>query len=233
MTLTQLEYVIVLNRVRQFTKAAQELRITQPTLSMQLRKLEEEIGIILFDRSKSPILPTTEGENFIKQAQAVLHQVRLLQDVAKDEPELTGQFTVGIIPSLTPYLLPLFLKDFNQRYPKISLNIEELQTIELVNRLKDDRLDAGILATPLEDGSLIERVLFYEEYVAYLSKDHSLLKSNLLSTEELDGFPIWLLQDGHCMRNQVLSLCSNQTTEHKVHFSGGSLETLKNLVTQI
>lgn len=232
MTLTQLEYVLVLNRVRQFTKAALELNITQPTLSMQLRKLEEEIGIVLFDRTKSPILPTSEGESFIRQTQVVLKQVRHLLDITREEHELSGDFSIGIIPSLSPYLLPLFLKGFTVAYPKVSLKIEELQTAELVERLKDDRLDAGILATPLGDSGLIERVLFYEEYLAFLSKDHLLLKNKTLKSSDLLGYPIWLLEDGHCMRNQVLSLCSNKLPDHNVHFSGGSLETLKNLVSQ-
>lgn len=232
MTLTQLEYVLALNRTRHFARAAEELHITQPTLSMQLKKLEEGLNVIIFDRSKSPLIPTPQGERLIEHAHQVMHHVRLLRESLGGEQELSGKFLVGIIPSLSPYLLPRFLKHFTAAYPNVELVIEEIQTNALLAKLKDDQLDAGLLATPLYDDGILERALFYEEYVAYLSPKHPLLKHKSLKREDLLTSNIWLLEDGHCMRHQVLALCSRKQRSHNVHFSGGSLETIKNLVGQ-
>ena len=235
MTLTQLEYVLAVNRYRHFGNAAKACFVTQPTLSMQVQKLEDELGIILFDRSKSPILPTSEGELIIEQAKTVVReQKRIFDLVQRAKDELAGDFRLAVIPTLSTYILPLFLKSFVGKYPNVNLIIDECKTDEIVAQLAADEIDAGLLVTPLRDASLIERVLYYEPFYLFVAPDHPLARKKKISQDDLKLEEIWLLNKGNCFRDQVLSICSEGKDKDEIRgnirFESGNLETLKNMV---
>lgn len=236
MTLTQLEYVLAVNKYRHFGKAAKACFVTQPTLSMQIQKLEAELEVILFDRSKSPILPTPEGELIIEQAKTVVReQKRIFELVQRARDQLSGDFRLAVIPTLSTYILPLFLSSFSERYPNVNLIIDESKTDEILALLAADEIDAGLLVTPLHDGSLIERVLYYEPFYLFVAPDHALAKRKKIVQDDLKLSEIWLLNKGNCFRDQVLSICSDDEGEGRavresIRFASGNLETLKNMV---
>lgn len=234
MTLTQLEYILAVEKFRHFKKAAKFCNITQPTLSMQLQKAEEEIGVILFDRSKNPILPTLEGLKVIEQARIVVKEYKKIFDlIDQDKKELHGNFKLGVIPTLAPYLIPLFVGGFSKKYPKVNLTIEEYKTEEIIKLLDDDEIDAGLLVTPLHEEKVIERTLFKEAFYVFTSKDHPFFKKDKIKMNEITSDGLWLLNEGHCFRNQVLNICGikdKTKTFSNLNFESGNLETLKNMV---
>lgn len=234
MTLTQLEYVLAVAKHRHFGKAAKASFVTQPTLSVQIQKLESELGVRLFDRSKSPVLPTHEGTRVIEQARVVLREQKRLLDVALEaRGELSGEFRLAVIPTLSPYVLPLFLHSFMEEQPTVKLIIEELKTEDILRLIHRDEFDAALLVTPLHDESLFERALFWEPFYLFVAAQHPLAKKKRVSQKDLDFHEIWLLNKGNCFRDQVLRICSDRGNEAKtdrVRFESGNLETLKNMV---
>lgn len=237
MTLTQLSYIVAVDRYRHFATAAEKSYVTQPTLSMQIHKLEDELGITIFDRSKSPVIPTEIGKKIIAEAKEVLKQSKHIEDLASlTEGELRGTFRVGIIPTVAPYLLPLFLRSFTQKYPKVKLIFEEVVTDKLLQLLSEDHLDVGIIATPVEQGNIFEEDLYYEPFIGYVSQNHPLAKKEKISTEDLERANLWLLNEGHCFRDQAVKLCKKQRKDllsnANIEFESGNLETLKQLVEQ-
>ncbi len=233
-TITQLEYVVAVDRHRHFGRAAQACHVSQPSLSMQLQKLEEELGVVLFDRSKKPILPTERGALLIAQAKVILAEERKLLELSQLQTGVvTGEFRLGVIPTLAPYLIPLFIHNFAKRYPKVNLLIEELKTADIVQALDEDRLDAGLAVTPLKESRFEEQVLFYEPFYLYVGEGHPLYKQARVRETDLNEGDIWLLGEGHCLRNQVVRLCSLRGSKgvfHNVTFESGNMETLKRLV---
>ncbi len=238
MTLLQLSYVVSVDKHRSFSKAAKESFVTQPTLSMQIQKLEEELGITIFDRAKKPIAPTEIGKIIIEQAHTILHESdKIRQSIEAEMTDISGLFRVGIIPTLAPYLLSLFLQNFITKHPKVELVIEELQTREITERLTRDELDAGLLATPLYQKNLTERPLFYEPFVAYISEKHRLNAVKKIRIKDLHLSDMWLLTEGHCLRGQTIELCRQKRPEHargkgSLKFESGNLDTLRKLVEQ-
>ncbi len=233
MTLTQLEYIIALDTYRHFSLAAEKCFVTQPTLSMQIQKLEDDLGIIIFDRSKQPIIPTEFGAEILLQARKIISESQQLRQIIKDlQQELQGELHIGIIPTLAPYLLPLFLRNFIEKYPKVRLIVSELTTENIVQKLKNDLIDCGILATPLNENQLSEIPLFYESFVAYLSPLHQLYSHKTLKNNEIDSKNLFLLDDTHCFSIQALQLCKVRNIKETSSFSyqAGSLETLKRMV---
>lgn len=230
MTITQIEYALAVYQKRNFIEAAKHCHISQPTLSMQLKKLEDELGYILFDRSKTPVIVTEEGELFIEQAKKVLLEYKKLYQ--REEKELKGELIIGIIPTIASDLIPLFLPHFLKSYPKITIRFKELQTHEIIEQLKRDEIHAGILATPLKESFLIEKVLYYEPFIPYISKNHPLSQKKAIDPKEIAGDDLWLLEEGHCLRTQVMSLCSLKKRDSQPLFSGGNIETLVRLVDQ-
>lgn len=234
MTLQQLEYILAVDEHRHFAKAARQCHVTQPTLSTMIQKLEEELGIRIFDRSKKPVIPTEEGKALIAQARRVVGEARRLIDLSAElKGELKGTLELGIIPTVAPYLLPVFLPRFLERYPGIRLQVTELTTDEIVHRLKHHQLDAGLLATPLNDAALQEHPLYYEEFVVYASPDQPLLEKRFVLPEDIRPDELWLLEEGHCLRTQVLNLCELQrldTASERLAYNAGSIETLKKIV---
>ncbi|MGK5085500.1 hydrogen peroxide-inducible genes activator [Bdellovibrionota bacterium FG-1] len=235
-TLTQLEYALSVEKHRHFGRASASCHVTQPTLSQQLQKLEDEIGMVLFDRVKKPILPTQEGKRFLEQARAVMREHQKLVHVSKQvqEGEIAGDFRLAVIPTISSHLLPRFLKSFSKALPRVELFIEEMKTETILNELQNDRLDGAILATPIQGADFKVHPLYYEPFFVYLSPGHPLLKKSQVLREDLDTSQMWLLQDGHCFKGQVLNFCSLppdfEAALTHIHFQSGSLDTLRRLV---
>lgn len=232
MTITQLKYVLAVAEHQNFTKAAESTFVTQPTLSMQIQKLEEELGVLIFDRSKKPIELTNVGKRIVDQARNIVNESERMQDVVDQEKGFVGgTFNLGIIPTVMPTLLPMFLKSFSNRYPKVHLKIEELNTDEIITRINDGYLDAAIAATPLKQELIKERVLYFEPFVAYVPSNHRLFSKEELEPTDLDINDILLLEDGHCFRDGIINLCkaSKNNTEDSFQLESGSFETLVKL----
>jgi len=230
MTITQLKYVLAVAEHQNFTKAAENVFVTQPTLSMQIQKLEEELDILIFDRSKKPISLTSIGKKIVNQARNIVNESERMQDVVDQEKGfIGGEFKIGIIPTIMPTLLPMFLKNFTNKYPKVHLKIEELTTSEIISKLNDGHLDAAIAATPLSQEKIKERVLYFEPFVGYVPENHRLYSKNKLDRSDLDINDILLLEDGHCFRDGVINICKslkNNSNGESFQLESGSFETL-------
>jgi LysR family transcriptional regulator, hydrogen peroxide-inducible genes activator len=233
-TLTQLEYLIALNTFRHFAKAAKHCNIAQPSLSLQVQKLEEELGVKIFSRTTSPVTPTETGIIIIEQAKKILSETAMMgQLIQHQKKTVEGHLKIGIIPTLAPYLLPLFLQRFIKKYPAVKLSISELTTERIIKRLKNGMLDAAILATPLSQNELYEEPLFNEEFVAYVSRKEKLFKKKYILPADIDVNRLWLLEEGHCLRTQSINLCEVQKSaafEKHLDYETGSIETLKRFV---
>jgi len=235
MTITQLQYVLAVAEHKNFTLAAEKCFVTQPTLSMQIQKIEEELNILIFDRTKKPIQLTSIGQKIVEQAKNIVNEAGKIKDIVEYQKGfIGGEFRIGIIPTIMPTLLPMFLNNFIKKYPKIKLIIEELNTNEIIARLKNGNLDAAIAATPLEDEKIKEIVLYYEPFVAYIPENNSIAKKNEIEVSDLNIEDILLLQDGHCFRDGILNLCKNQDSNSRNSFQleSGSFETLIKLADE-
>lgn len=229
MTITQLYYVLAVAENQNFTKAAAKCFVTQPTLSMQIQKLEDQLGVQIFDRSKKPIELTNIGRKIVSQARNIVNESYRIQDIVDQQKGfIGGEFKLGIIPTVMPTLLPMFLKSFIKKHPKVKLKIEELTTEEIITRIKDGHLDAAIAATPLEDDSIKERVLYFEPFVSYIPKGHRLHDNKKIDVSELDINDMLLLEDGHCFRDGVINLCKafKSHSDDQFQLESGSIETL-------
>lgn len=208
MTITQLEYVMAVDEHRNFAAAAKRCYITQPTLSMQIKKLEEELGVLIFDRSKKPVVPTDIGKRVIEIARDGLAHLSRIEDAVREDREgLSGPLRVGIIPTLSPYLVPLFAGRFAAEHPKVHVHLQEMLSAQIVAGLRNDQLDLGVLVTPLGERGIRESPLFYERFHLYLSPGHPLLEHRSVDLAALNRKELWVLQDGHCFRDQVLKIC--------------------------
>jgi LysR family transcriptional regulator, hydrogen peroxide-inducible genes activator len=234
MTFVQLEYIIAVDTWRHFALAASHCFVTQPTLSMQIHKLEEELDVKLFDRSKQPVVPTETGAEIIEQARKILaERSLLLENLQHKKGILTGELRIGIIPTLAPYLLPLFIQPFTKKYPGVKLIVNEMMTELIISRLREGKIDAGILVTPLQEAGIKEYVLFYEEMMAYVSKKNSVYEKTYLLPQDIDPNKLWLLEEGHCFRSQIVNLCElRKISKEGTHFDyeAGSIETLRRMV---
>jgi LysR family hydrogen peroxide-inducible transcriptional activator len=232
MTLTQLEYIVALDTYRHFVLASEKCFVTQPTLSMQIQKLEEELGVKIFDRTKQPVIPTEIGAGIIAQARNVLREAGMIRQMISDQKDtMTGELRIGIIPTLAPYLLPPLFKNISEKYPQVKLTIKEAITEELVQELKNNRLDCGIVVTPLKDSSIKEDILFYEELFVYVSKKNALYDKKYVLPSDIDPSQLWLLEEGHCFRSQILNLCElRKYSDLHLRYETGNIETLKRMV---
>ena len=232
MSLVQYQYIVAVDEERHFASAAEKCFVTQPTLSMQIQKLEDQLGVLIFDRSKHPVVPTEIGRQIIDQARIVLHENSLIQAIINQEKDIiAGTLKVGVIPTLSPYLLPLFVTNFIEKYPDIHLIVQELITEEIIEKLQSDQLDAGLFVTPSGIDGLQEKVLFYEQFKAYIGNGHPMFNQNEIEPKAFEQEDVWVLNEGHCFRNQVLNICKSKGKGHdKFKFESGSLEALKRLV---
>lgn len=233
-TITQLEYIVAVDTYRHFATAADKCFITQPTLSMQIKKLEEFLDITIFDRSKQPIIPTDVGISIIEQARIILGDTKKIDDIIKDHKNsIEGSLKIGIIPTLAPFLLPMFIGDYIRKYPAIKVEVQEMVSEDILKSLKKDKIDVGIFVTPSKEEKIMERPLFYEEMMIYAHKDHELLKQSIIEVKDIATPEIWMLGDGHCFRNQVINLCEMHDLQHQelpFEFESNSLETLMKIV---
>ena len=230
MNLQQLEYILAVNEHRHFARAAEACFVTQPTLSMMIQKLEDELGIKIFDRSRQPVCPTDAGLRLIEQAKRVLQQVERLQEMAHEERDYVGgELRVGIIPTIAPYLLPLFIEAFHAKYPMVKLRISELVTENILHKLESGELDAGILVPPETDRKLTEIPLYTEAFVVYSPREFD--KEYLLAEDiNANASELLLLEEGHCFRSQIMQFCElRKQMDNAVEYTSGSLETLRNL----
>ncbi len=235
MTITQLQYVLAVAEYKNFTLAAEKSFVTQPTLSMQVQKLEDELGVLIFDRGKKPISITEVGKKIVAQAKNIVAEAERIKDIVdQDKGYIGGDYTLGIIPTVMPTLLPMFLNTFIKRYPKVNLIIKEQSTDTMIKNIMDGHLDAGIAATPLEIEFIKERPLYYEPFVGYVPPSHRLAQEDELTTDHLDVNDILLLQDGHCFRDGVINLCkaSKNMQGDQFKIESGSFETLVSLADE-
>ncbi len=234
MNFQQLEYILAVDKHRHFAKAAKQCFVTQPTLSLMIQKLEDEFGVKIFNRDVKPVEPTKEGIEIISRSRELLAKTNLLKAYAAElKGENKGELHLGIIPTLAPYLLPLFLKSFTEKFPHLRIYIKEMLTNDIIDKLKKGDLDIGLLATPLMEPQLSEQPLFYEDFYAYVSAKNKFPAKKLLLPREIELDKLWLLEEGHCFRNQVFNFCELKKQDKRsdnLHYEAGSIETLINLV---
>ncbi len=210
MPLTQLHYIVAVDNFRHFGTAANHCFVTQPTLSMQIQKLEDELGILIFDRTKHPVAVSETGEKILKQARLILQESNRLQNiVGETSGEFSGRLRIGIIPTIAPFLLPMFLKTFLNKYSAVELIVNEIITDDIISSLNKDRIDIGILALPINHAGIIEETLYYEPFIGYIPEEHELFNKESLMIDDLNVNELLLLEEGHCFRDQALKLCNS------------------------
>lgn len=235
MTITQLEYVVAVATYKSFVAAAEKCFVTQPTLSMQIHKLEEELNVKLFDRNKHPINTTEIGEELVRQAKIILAEAAKIQEIIQNKTgQIIGTFKIGIIPTLAPYLVPQLLENHAKQHPDLKLIISEAQTHDILAKLKDDEIDCAIVSTPLDDNAIKEYPIFYETLVAYFGEKDKALQKKMVTPEDIDLKKIWMLNEGNCLRNQIINLCSDQIDKlqdsRPYKYETSNVETLKKMV---
>ncbi|RYD57422.1 MAG: LysR family transcriptional regulator [Sphingobacteriales bacterium] len=235
MTITQLEYVVAVATYKSFVAAAEKCFVTQPTLSMQIQKLEEELGIKLFDRNKHPIAITAMGVDIVEQARIALSEIEKVHElIQKQQNSLSGVFKFAVIPTIAPYILPGLLESYSGKYPDVKLQVNEMETDDIIKALGNNEIDAALVSTPLERNGIKEYPLFYEPFVAYFSEDEPALKKRLISPDDVHLERIWMLNEGHCMRNQIINLCSEHVqriqAERPYRYESSNVEMLRKMV---
>lgn len=225
MNLQQLQYIIAVDKHRHFVRAAEACGITQSTLSAMIKSLESELDVVIFDRSAHPVVPTSIGEKIIAQAKVTVLNAGLIEEISLSERGIvSGNINLGIIPTIAPYILPKMFLEI-KKYPDIKLNVSERQTSALIERLKRAEMDMAILATPVDEPGLLEIPIYYEHFYAYVSPIDPLYNEDNISADKLPGMNFWLLQEGHCFRNQIINLC-NKNTIHSAIYEAGNIDTL-------
>ena len=232
MTIQQLEYILAVDQFRHFARAAEYCRVTQPTLSAMIQKLEDELGVKLFDRSVQPVCPTTIGEKVITQARIILAQASQVKEIIDEEKQsLAGTFRLGVLPTIAPYLLPRFFPQLMEKYPELDVRVTEMKTQDIRSALHAGEIDAAIIASKLEDVSLTEETLFYEQFYGYISRKEPLFKHDMIRTSDVTGERLWLLDEGHCFRDQLMRFCQMEAVKvSQMAYHLGSMETFMRMV---
>ncbi len=232
MTLQQLEYILAVDRFRHFAKAAEHCRVTQPTLSAMIQKLEEELDTRIFDRSQQPVCPTPVGIHIIRQAQHILTQTGRIRHIIEEEKHsLTGVFKLGILPTIAPYLLPRFFPQLMKKHPQLDIRVVEMQTDVLKRALQTGEIDAGIVASLAGMEEFGQTSLFYEEFFAYVAREEPLFDRKIVRTSDLTGEQLWLLDEGHCFRDQLVRFCQLKAARaSQLTYRLGSMETFMRMV---
>ena len=232
MTLQQLEYIIAVNQYRHFTKAAEQCYVTQPTLSAMIQKLEEELDVKIFDRNRQPIVPTQIGVHIIQQAKEIMVQVENIKNIIQEQrEEVGGNFHIGILPTIAPYLLPRFFQDMVKKYPRLKITVSEMKTPDIKRAVLTGEIDAGILAE-LNDMDMFNHThLYYEEFYGYVARNDSLFQKNIIKSTDLKGELLWLLDEGHCFRDQMVKFCNlTVNRQNNLTYQLGSMETFMRMV---
>ncbi|HRW95324.1 MAG TPA: LysR substrate-binding domain-containing protein [Bacteroidales bacterium] len=231
MTLQQLEYIVAVDRHRHFVKAAEACRVAQPTLSAMIAKLEEELDVRIFDRSKHPVEPTPVGREILHQARVVLqNSMQLKETVYLRKEVMATHLNLAIIPTVAPYIIPRFIGLFRESFPMTEVRLMEMRTDEIIRDLKEAKIDMGLLATPLMDADLLEVPVYYEKFVAYISPADPNYSKEELPADELPLQHLWVLQEGHCLRNQIFNFCTETTPADKQVYEAGSIDNLVRII---
>ena len=232
MTIQQLEYILAVDQFRHFARAAEYCRVTQPTLSAMIQKLEDELGVKLFDRTVQPVCPTTIGEKVLDQARTILTQAAQVKEIISEEKQsLAGTFRLGVLPTIAPYLLPRFFPQLMEKYPELDIRVAEMKTQDIRQALHAGDIDAAIIASKLEDASMTEETLFYEKFFGYVSRKESLFKHDVVRTSDITGERLWLLDEGHCFRDQLVRFCQMEAVKvSQMAYHLGSMETFMRMV---
>ena len=232
MTLTELRYIVALHQTKHFGKAAEKCFVSQPTLSVAIKKLEDALGVALFERSRQQVRATAIGEKIIQQAQIVLEQAGVIEDIASvGKDPLGNTFSVGAIFTIGPYLFPQLVPALRKIAPNMPLFIEENYTAVLREKLRNGELDAIIIALPFNEPDVVSKALYDEEFAVALPQQHPLAAQSHITSKQLNDESVLLLGEGHCFRDQVLAACPNLNQQQKSNvIEGSSLETLKYMV---
>ena len=232
MNIQQLEYILAVDTYRHFAKAAEHCRVTQPTLSMMIQKLEDELGVKLFDRNTQPVSPTPAGRKVIDQARVVLYQTSLIKEIVNEEEQsLKGTFRLAVLPTIAPYLLPRFFQQLSENHPDLDIRIKEMQTAPTLKALIDGKIDAAIIANQPTENLLQGETLYYEQFYAYIARNENLFKKNLVRSSDVSGERLWLLDEGHCFRDQLMRFCQMEKVKlRQAAYQLGSLETFMRMV---
>ena len=232
MTIQQLEYILAVDQFRHFAKAAEYCRVTQPTLSAMIQKLEDELGVKLFDRSMTPVCPTAIGKKVLEQARKILSEVICVKEIISEEQHsLSGTFRLAVLPTIAPYLLPRFFPQLMEKYPDLDIRVMALKTPDIRKALLTGEVDAAIIASMLDDAALTEETLFYEQFLGYVSKKEPLFKHDVIRTSDVTGERLWLLDEGHCFRDQLVRFCQMEAVKiSQMAYRLGSMETFMHMV---
>jgi len=234
MTINQFKYIRAISKYRSFSKASEMLGITQPALTLQVKKLEQEVGFMLFNRTQKPLSVTKEGEIFLQKTAQILNQIDQLQDLSATlELDIKGTLTLGIIPTIAPYLVPLFMDDLQINYPQLTVHIKELVTEDIIDLIKNGELDAGIVATPIQTKGVNFKTLLYEKFYLFVSEKNKLYSKPAIKVDEIALTELWYLNEGNCFQNQVNALCkiSDKITEKQnLKYQSNSIESLRYIV---
>lgn len=232
MNIQQLEYILAVDAYRHFAKAAEHCRVTQPTLSMMIQKLEDELGIKLFDRNLQPVRPTPAGKKVIEQARNVLYQASLIKDIVNEEEQsLKGTFRLAVLPTIAPYLLPRFFQKMAEKNPDMDIRVLEMQTAPTMAALQNGEIDAAIIANQPIESQLQGDILYYEQFFGYVARNESIFKKELIRTADISDERLWLLDEGHCFRDQLMRFCQMEKVKvRQAAYRLGSLETFMRMV---
>ena len=232
MTLQQMEYIVAVYRLRHFAKAAEHCGVTQPTLSAMIQKLEQELGVKLFERSSQQVVPTAIGRLVVEQAWRVISRARKIKDIVEEERNaLSGVFRIGILPTIAPYLLPRFFTRLMEEYPDIDFRVSEMKTADCKKALARGEIDVAIMVSVGEIEGMEQDSLYFEQFIAYVSESDSLFQSKSIRSADLPGHFLWLLDEGHCFRDQLVKFCNIKSAcDSKLTYSLGSIETFMRMV---
>ena len=232
MTLQQMEYIVAVYRLRHFAKAAEHCGVTQPTLSAIIQKLEQELGVKLFERSSQQVVPTAIGRLVVEQAWRVISRARKIKDIVEEERNaLSGVFRIGILPTIAPYLLPRFFTRLMEEYPDIDFRVSEMKTADCKKALARGEIDVAIIVSLGEIEGMEQDSLYFEQFIAYVSESDSLFQSKSIRSADLPGHFLWLLDEGHCFRDQLVKFCNIKSAcDSKLTYSLGSIETFMRMV---
>lgn len=233
MNIQQLEYIVAVDNHRHFVQAADHCCVTQPTLSMMIKKLEEELDIKIFDRNKQPIVPTDIGSQLISQARIVLKEANRIREMARSfNGAMNGDLRIGIIPTVSSYVLPILVPQFTKKYPDVNFQVNEMVTERIVAELRNGNIDAAVVATSIQETTFHESSLYREKFYVYMSEDNGLYDKEYIAQEDIRGDELWLLEEGHCLSDQIRKFCELRKSQvNKLFtFRSGSIETLIRMV---
>ena len=232
MNIQQLEYILAVDSLHHFAKAAEQCKVTQPTLSAMVQKLEDELGLKLFDRTTQPIQTTLTGKKIIEQARKVLLEVSKIKDISEEEKQsVKGTFYLAVLPTIAPYLLPRFFHKLTEKHVELDIRVVEMKTAQALMAVQKGEVDAAILANKPIEIMLKSESLFYEQFFSYVSKNEPIFTKETIRTADIDGKRLWLLDEGHCFRDQLMRFCQMEKVKlHQSAYRLGSMETFMRMV---